>query len=142
MWWEICRRYNEFDINYVCSYSILLSDSLLTIFNEGGITKKIMTVFTFQVTDFLFFLSKILLTLGVGAVCYVIFITDLVSPFIDNSSLKYGAVPVAFIMICTFLISSLFFSVYSMAVDTLFLCFCKYPFFITRILQIIQFLRK
>lgn len=40
MWWEICRRYNEFDINYVCIYSIILSDSLLTIFNEGGITKK------------------------------------------------------------------------------------------------------
>ncbi|XP_074034090.1 choline transporter-like 2 isoform X2 [Leptinotarsa decemlineata] len=78
-----------------------------------------------KVTDFLFFLSKVLLTLGVGAVSYVLFATDLVPKFIDNSNMHYGIVPVVIIMICTYLISSLFFGVYSMAVDTLFLCFLE-----------------
>lgn len=86
----------------------------------------IIANFFFQVTDFLFFLSKLLLTLGVGAVSYVIFESDILSNYIDNSAFHYGAVPVAIIMIATFLISSLFFSAYSMAVDTLFLCFRKY----------------
>ncbi|CAG9815700.1 unnamed protein product [Phaedon cochleariae] len=87
--------------------------------------RNIIRVFVLdKVTDFLFFLSKLLLTLGVGAVSYVFFATDLVS-FIDNSNLNYGLVPVVIIMISTYLIASLFFSVYSMAVDTLFLCFLE-----------------
>ncbi|CAG9865298.1 unnamed protein product [Phyllotreta striolata] len=79
-----------------------------------------------KVTDFLFFLSKVTLTLGVGAVSYVFFVSDLLpSKIIDNSNLHYGVVPVVIIMICTYLISSLFFSVYTTAVDTLFLCFLE-----------------
>ncbi|XP_018574274.1 CTL-like protein 2 isoform X2 [Anoplophora glabripennis] len=86
--------------------------------------RNIVRVFVLdKVTDFLFFLSKLLVTCGVGAVSYVIFATDLTS--IDNSSLNYGIVPVIIIMVCTYLISSVFFSVYSMAVDTLFLCFLE-----------------
>ncbi|KAJ8977658.1 hypothetical protein NQ317_002460 [Molorchus minor] len=86
--------------------------------------RNIVRVFVLdKVTDFLFFLSKVLVTLGVGAVSYVIFATDL-TPY-DNSGLNYGVVPVVIIMICTYLISSIFFSVYSMAVDTLFLCFLE-----------------
>ncbi|XP_060534569.1 choline transporter-like 2 isoform X2 [Cylas formicarius] len=87
--------------------------------------RNIVRVFVLdKVTDFLFFLSKVLVTVGVGAVAYLCFATDLVS-FIDNSSLNYGVVPVIIIMIATYLIASLFFSVYSMAVDTLFLCFLE-----------------
>ncbi|KAJ8934587.1 hypothetical protein NQ314_013263 [Rhamnusium bicolor] len=86
--------------------------------------RNIIRVFVLdKVTDFLFFLSKLLVTMGVGAVSYVFFATDLV--WADNASLNYGAVPVVIIMICTYLISSVFFSVYSMAVDTLFLCFLE-----------------
>lgn len=86
--------------------------------------RNIVRVFVLdKVTDFLFFLSKLLVTMGVGAVSYVIFATD-ITP-IDNSSLNYGVVPVVIIMICTYLISAVFFSVYSMAVDTLFLCFLE-----------------
>lgn len=66
--------------------------------------------------------------MGVGAVSYVIFATD-ITP-IDNSNLNYGIVPVIIIMVCTYLISSVFFGVYSMAVDTLFLCFREYSSFI------------
>lgn len=79
-----------------------------------------------KVTDFLFFLSKVLLTLAVGGVSYVFFASELLpTSLIDNSNLNYEIVPVIIIMICTYLIASLFFSVYSMAVDTLFLCFLE-----------------
>lgn len=103
-----------------------VSDRLL---NFWFIMKLTDPSYFLQVTDFLFFLSKLLVTMGVGAVSYVVFATDLT--FVDNSSLNYGIVPVIIIMISTYLISSVFFGVYSMAVDTLFLCFCEYSSFIT-----------
>lgn len=64
-----------------------------------------------------------MVTIGVGAVSYVCFATDLTA--IDNSSLHYKLAPVITIMVATFLICTIFFNVYSMAVDTLFLCFRK-----------------
>ncbi|CAH0553591.1 unnamed protein product [Brassicogethes aeneus] len=86
--------------------------------------RNIVRVFILdKVTDFLFFLSKLLITIGVGALAYVCFVTDLTT--IDNSNIQYGFVPVVMIMIITYLISSIFFNVYSMAVDTLFLCFLE-----------------
>jgi len=87
--------------------------------------RNIIRVFVLdKVTDFVFFLSKVLITVGVGSVAYVFFATDMVK-FMDNSDLTYGVVPVVVIMIVTYLIATLFFSVYSMAVDTLFLCFLE-----------------
>lgn len=74
-----------------------------------------------QVTDFLFFLTKLLVTIGTGATAYLYFTNDASRP-----ELHYIAVPVTIVMIGTYLIASVFFSVYSMAVDTLFLCFCEY----------------
>ncbi|KAG5894971.1 hypothetical protein JTB14_009705 [Gonioctena quinquepunctata] len=88
--------------------------------------RNVIRVFVLdKVTDFLFFLSKLLLTMGVGAVAYVLFATDLTPKLIDNSGIHYGLVPVVIIMVSTFLIATLFFSVYSMAVDTLFMCFLE-----------------
>jgi len=73
-----------------------------------------------QVTDFLFFLSKLLLTAGAGASTYY---------FLDNNPsiirLNYIAVPTTVVVIAAFLITSVFFGVYSTAVDTLFLCFLE-----------------
>ncbi|XP_066258139.1 choline transporter-like 2 isoform X2 [Euwallacea similis] len=87
--------------------------------------RNIIRVFVLdKVTDFLFFLSKVLVTAGIGAVAYVFFATDMV-PFMDNSKLNFGYVPVVAVMIVTYLIATLFFNVYSMAVDTLFLCFLE-----------------
>ncbi|KAL1505597.1 hypothetical protein ABEB36_005126 [Hypothenemus hampei] len=87
--------------------------------------RNIIRVFVLdKVTDFLFFLSKVLIAVGVGAVAYLFFATNLVS-FMDNSELNFGLVPVIAIMLVTYLISTLFFNVYSMAVDTLFLCFLE-----------------
>lgn len=42
-----------------------------------------------------------------------------------DHNLHYNIVPVVIMMIGTYLIASIFFGVYSMAVDTLFLCFRK-----------------
>lgn len=73
-----------------------------------------------KVTDFLFFISKLLLTGAAGASTYffILYNPDLVS-------VHYIAVPVVIVSVIAFLITSVFFSVYSMAVDTLFLCFLE-----------------
>lgn len=44
---------------------------------------------------------------------------------INTHRLHYNLVPVFIVMIGTYLIATVFFGVYSMAVDTLFLCFRK-----------------
>lgn len=72
-----------------------------------------------KVTDFLFFLSKVLLTGAAGTATYYFVST---SPLIQ---LHYAAVPTTIVVIAAFLITSVFFGVYSMAVDTLFLCFLE-----------------
>ncbi|XP_055842030.1 choline transporter-like 2 isoform X3 [Episyrphus balteatus] len=73
-----------------------------------------------KVTDFLFFLSKLLLTGAAGVGTYY---------YLENRPsdppLNYVAVPITIVVIATFLITSVFFGVYSMAVDTLFLCFLE-----------------
>ncbi|XP_023169298.2 CTL-like protein 2 [Drosophila hydei] len=73
-----------------------------------------------KVTDFLFFLSKVLLTAGAGVSTYY---------FLANNpsviQLNHRAVPTTVVVIAAFLITSVFFGVYSMAVDTLFLCFLE-----------------
>lgn len=73
-----------------------------------------------KVVEFLLFLTKILVTAGMGATTYVYFMRE---EFVEK--LHYVQVPVVIVMIGTWLIASVFFGVYSMAVDTLFLCFCK-----------------
>ncbi|XP_044258638.1 choline transporter-like 2 isoform X2 [Tribolium madens] len=86
--------------------------------------RNILRVFVLdKVTDFLFFMGKLLITMGVGAISYVLFATDLTG--IDNSGLHYELVPVIVIMIITYIVATVFFNVYSMAVDTLFLCFLE-----------------
>lgn len=71
-----------------------------------------------KVTDFLFFLSKILISVGMGCVTYV-YVTH------DNreGDLHYNLVPVTLVVLGSYLIATVFFGVYSMAVDTLFMCF-------------------
>lgn len=73
-----------------------------------------------QVTGFLFFMAKVLVTLGMGASMY--FYLEYRK---HDVRLNYLVVPAAVVMVGTYLISTVFFSVYSMAVDTLFLCFRK-----------------
>lgn len=75
-----------------------------------------------QVTGFLFFLAKAFVMLGMGALTY--FYYDRYQPY----RLNYIAVPVAIVMIGSYLIATIFFGVYTMAVNTLFLCFRKLHF--------------
>ena len=59
-----------------------------------------------------------------GSLSYAFFL----HPEISSIQLHYELVPSILILFGTYLIASVFFGVYSMAVDTLFLCFCKYSF--------------
>lgn len=73
--------------------------------------------------DFVFFMGKLLIT---AAVCTAMHFSLQRWP----QHLNYNAVPITISGVGTFLIASVFFGVYSVAVDTLFLCFCKYHYFV------------
>lgn len=77
-------------------------------------------------TDFLFFLSKLLISLGMGASAYTYLTSELFNQHFPTILLHNPEAQAIFIFIGSYVIASIFFSVYSMAVDTLFLCFCKY----------------
>uniref|UniRef100_A0A1L8DEG2 Choline transporter-like protein n=2 Tax=Nyssomyia neivai TaxID=330878 RepID=A0A1L8DEG2_9DIPT len=73
-----------------------------------------------KVTDFLFFMAKVLISTGMAVASHFF----LKSPH-SNLDLNYSFIPVVIVAIGSYLIGSIFFSVYSMAVDTLFLCFLE-----------------
>ncbi|XP_037084148.1 choline transporter-like 2 [Pollicipes pollicipes] len=79
------------------------------------------------VCDFLLFLGKAVITVGITVASF--FFLDHRIPirgldkFVPNT--HYSWLPIVTIAIGCFFISSLFFSVYNMAVDTLFLCFLE-----------------
>lgn len=81
-----------------------------------------------KVTDFLLFLGKLVVTASMMIAAFYVFHTDELR-LLDNSGrdvkLNYFLLPVALIGLGTYLISSIFFSVYATAVDTLFLCFLE-----------------
>jgi solute carrier family 44 (choline transporter-like protein), member 2/4/5 len=79
-----------------------------------------------KTTDFLFFLSKLLIALGMAACTYVYFASEFFTQHYPNTFLHYPLAQVVFIFIGSYFIATVFFGVYSMAVDTLFLCFCKF----------------
>nr|XP_029731530.1 CTL-like protein 2 isoform X4 [Aedes albopictus] len=72
-----------------------------------------------KVTGFLFFLSKLLIACGMAAVTYTFFDSGPTKP------LHYPFIPAILVFVGTYVIASVFFSVYSVAVDTLFLCFLE-----------------
>ncbi|XP_067333779.1 choline transporter-like protein 2 isoform X2 [Channa argus] len=78
-----------------------------------------------KVTDFLLFLGKLLIVGLVGVFAFFFF-SGRVKAFQSTApSLHYYWVPILTVVICSYLIAHGFFSVYSMCVDTLFLCFCE-----------------
>lgn len=81
-----------------------------------------------SITKILFFVTKCLITIGMGAVAYTYLSSD---EF--EGKLKNVEILIAIMMLGTYLIASIFFRVYSMAVDTLFMCFCMYHFCIIHI---------
>merc|ERR1719264_966520 len=80
-----------------------------------------------KVTDFLLFLGKLVVTAAVALLSFFYFsgginTTEVPSPM-RSPDLNYYFVPVFFLAFVTYFIAACFFSVYAMAVDTLFLCF-------------------
>lgn len=80
-----------------------------------------------KTTDILFFISKLLISFGMAACTFTYITSDLFSQHFPNVLLHQPIAQVVFIFIGSYFISTIFFGVYSMAVDTLFLCFCKFP---------------
>ncbi|XP_053600740.1 choline transporter-like 2 isoform X3 [Plodia interpunctella] len=81
-----------------------------------------------KVADFIFFLSKLLLSIGVGFAVYYFLDGEVVSKITGGKHSLYlhnNYIPAVFLGIITYIIGSIFFQVYSMAVDTLFLCFLE-----------------
>ncbi|ELU15407.1 hypothetical protein CAPTEDRAFT_224558 [Capitella teleta] len=86
-----------------------------------------------KVTDFLIFVGKLMVTAAITILSFYFFSGDLsnqipwanISDYVDSyvPTLNYYLLPCIIIGIATFIIASGFFSVYSMGVDTLFLCF-------------------
>uniref|UniRef100_A0A182PBV3 Choline transporter-like protein n=1 Tax=Anopheles epiroticus TaxID=199890 RepID=A0A182PBV3_9DIPT len=105
------------------------------------LTRNVLRVIALdKVTGFLFFLSKLLLASAMAAVTYTYYDSEL-----SKTALNFLFVPAVLVFIGTYIIASIFFSVYSVAVDTLFLCFLEdierndgspeRPFFMSKGLQ-------
>jgi len=78
-----------------------------------------------SVVDFLLFLGKIVIVMATGVASYFVFSGQIPEIKDQIPSLNYFFTPIVFIVIGSYLIASAFFSVYSMAVDTLLLCFLE-----------------
>lgn len=79
-----------------------------------------------QVTDFLFFLSKILISIGTSFTLYSYLSSELLKQHFPGMLIHYEIGPSVILFIATYFIASVFFSVYSIAVDTLFLSFREF----------------
>jgi len=78
-----------------------------------------------SVVDFLLFLGKLVIVLITGVTSYMAFSGQIPELRDKIPSLNYFFTPIVFIVIGSYFIASSFFSVYNMAVDTLFLCFLE-----------------
>ena len=79
-----------------------------------------------QVTDFLLFMGKLMITAGMVALAFFVLTEQVQYEEIKVPVVNYTVVPILVIGFGTYFIASIFFGVYAMAVDTLFLCFCKF----------------
>ncbi|XP_061169657.1 choline transporter-like protein 2 [Saccostrea echinata] len=79
-----------------------------------------------KITDYVLFLSKLLVTASVGVAAYYWFQGKITyfSEYVPTD-INYYITPVILVIIGTYVICCCFFSVYEMAVDTLFLCFLE-----------------
>uniref|UniRef100_A0A8C6R8L2 Choline transporter-like protein n=1 Tax=Nannospalax galili TaxID=1026970 RepID=A0A8C6R8L2_NANGA len=96
---------------------------------------------TDEVTHFILFLGKILVSGFVGILAFLLFTERLQKIIEGPTSLNYYWVPLLTIVCGSYLIAHGFFSVYSMCIETIFICFCddlerndgsaEKPYFIT-----------
>jgi choline transporter-like protein 2/4/5 len=82
-----------------------------------------------RVTDFVMFLGRFLITAGVGILAFLFFSGSFnIDPRAQKyfkPDLHYYFVPLIVVIICTYAITKTFFTVFEMAVDTIFLCALK-----------------
>ncbi|XP_052789290.1 choline transporter-like protein 2 isoform X2 [Mya arenaria] len=78
-----------------------------------------------KVVDFLLFVGKLLVVGGVACASYFFFDGQIEFLKTYQPSLNFYVVPVVLVTIGSYVVASCFFSVYNMAVDTLFLCFLE-----------------
>ncbi|VDD87145.1 unnamed protein product [Enterobius vermicularis] len=78
-----------------------------------------------KITDFLLFLGKITITIGMGVVAFHWFAGRWVIQGLPHIDLYYYFVPILLVVIGAYIIADLFFEVYEMAVRTTFLCFLE-----------------
>ena len=90
------------------------------------ITRNLVRVVVLDsVVDFLLFLGKLIIAVVTGTASYLVFAGQVPDLQDRLPRLNYFFTPVIFIVVGSYVIASSFFSVYSMAVDTLFLCFLE-----------------
>ncbi|CAF3470200.1 unnamed protein product [Rotaria sp. Silwood1] len=75
-----------------------------------------------KVCDFLIFLGKLCITAGIGILAFFFFTHRIAQAENYVPELNYYLIPLLLIIIGTYVIAKCFFSVYSMAVDTIMLC--------------------
>lgn len=75
-----------------------------------------------KVCDFLIFFGKLCVTAGIGILAFFFFTHRIAQAEKYVPQLHYYFIPLLLIVIGTYIIVTCFFSVYSMAVDTLFIC--------------------
>ncbi len=76
--------------------------------------------------DFLFFLGKLVITLLSTLLgLYMLQDPGAVPEMLDAEVGRYWSIPLLLIAIFAWVIASCFMAVYDMAVNTIFLCFCK-----------------
>ncbi|XP_031441993.1 choline transporter-like protein 4 [Clupea harengus] len=80
-----------------------------------------------KITDLLLFFGKLLVVGGVGVLSFYFFSGRIQAPgsSFQASALNYYWMPIITVVVGSYLIAQGFFSVYSMCVDTLFLCFLE-----------------
>jgi choline transporter-like protein 2/4/5 len=75
-----------------------------------------------KVCDFLIFLGKLCITAGIGVLAFFFFTKRISHAEKFVPELNYYFIPLLLVIIGTYIVATCFFSVYSMAVDTLFIC--------------------
>lgn len=81
-----------------------------------------------KVTDVLLFIGRLVIVSVIGLISFYVFTgrIDPVNEYLPPTN--YYLVPVITLILGAYFISGVFFSVYGMAIDTIFLCFRKFSF--------------
>ena len=107
-------------LKYFSRYSLLGKEAFSLIINN-----PVRTFVLNKMVDFLLFVGKVVIVVGSGVTSYFAFSGWFPELASQIPTLNYFFTPILFITIGTYFITSSFFSVYAMAVDTIFLSFLQ-----------------